>query len=203
MALWLVHTYAAYKLGVWETECQHKEAFLVGNISPDWINFVPDGRRLYRRKSHYRHQETAQFMLDKFMQDYENIKGDTATEHFYKGYGFHIILDDVWGKKVYFKYFGEKMVPKSYYEDCMKWDNIIRYWAGGEQCIQFLKGAVDNLDGLNLKQNLVDNEILKKMFLAAKEFEYGNNNEMPHIVKEQDIIEVISEAKDIYKSLFS
>lgn len=204
MALWLMHTYAAGELGIWnEKDEKCKYAFLLGNIAPDWVNFVPDGRSLYRRKSHFRHQETAEFLLDDYIKNFYKPQTDKISIAFYKGYGFHLILDDVWGREVYIKYFGKnKTVPKSYYEECEKWDNIVAQWAWGDESREFLKHTTKYLSGLDVKEDLVDKKPLEDMIKAAQSFHYGGTDEKPGIIQEEDIKRVVSESVETYRKYF-
>lgn len=205
MALWLMHTYAANELGVWKNEQgDQRDAFLIGNIAPDWINFVPDGRQLYRRKSHFRHQETGAFLIDDFINNYYKKETNPLTRQFYKGYGFHIILDEVWGKRVYFKYFGERVVPQSYYDDCLKWDNILITWNDGNKCADFLKHSVNVVKNIEINQSLVEKNALVEIFENAQKFNYGDPGaEKPHIIQQEDIKLVIKESIEAFNSLFN
>lgn len=198
-----MHTYAAYRMNIFKLEDKlRSDAFLIGNIAPDWINFVPDGRQLYRRKSHFRDQETAKFILNDFIERYYSDESDPMSRKFYEGYGFHIILDDIWGQEVYFKYFGKKVVPRSYYEECTKWDHIIKDWNGGSDCVQFLRTAYSFTEKSGINQDIAPNEIIHKAFLAARDFDYGDSPDMPSIILEEDIMGVIFKSIETFRRVF-
>lgn len=208
MSLWLMHTYAAYLCGRFPEDLQNstleERAFLLGNIAPDWINFVPDGRKKYRAQSHYKGETYDDIRLDQFKRDYLDTATSSVEKAFYEGYAIHLLLDFRWGKNIYEKYrpvFSEK---KEYYEESVRWDGVItRFWPHGKECRQFLQKAPQIFDGIKVNSSFIPPEALEQVKEQAGVF--ANTpipEEPPYIFAEADVMDVINTFLEDYQIFF-
>lgn len=208
MALWLMHTYAAKLCGRFLKEIEkaslEERAFLLGNIAPDWVNFVPEGRKLYRAKSHYKGHDYSVLRLEDFRREHLLKVSNPVEKAFYEGYATHLLLDFRWSKNIFDRYapmFGER--PK-YYEEAIRWDGEIdKHWEGAHECRIFLSQSPEIFKDISVDSDFIFPEGLEKLKKQARIFATEPLPlERPYIFKQEDIEKTLQEFQEDYQIFF-